>query len=141
MSRKSPIDVAKAPILAYNKKDWEGVRAAIAPGFILDEVGTQRKIRGVNDVIAAFQGWAKALPDSKATIKSAFTSGNTVVLEVTWRGTHTGPLQTPRGEIAATGKKFEVRACQVVEITKDKAKAMRHYFDMTTLLQQLGVAS
>ena len=141
MSRKSPIDVAKAPIVAYNKKDWEGVRAAIAAGFILDEVGTQRKIRGVNDVVAAFQGWAKALPDSKATFKSAFTSGNTVVLEVTWRGTHTGPLQTPGGEIAATGKTFEVRACQVVEIAKDKAKAMRHYFDMTTLLQQLGVAS
>ena len=140
MSRKSPIDVAKAPILAYNKKDWEGVRAAITPGFALDEVGTQRKIRGVNDVIAAFQGWAKALPDSKATFKSALKSGNTVVLELTWRGTHTGPLQTPRGEIAPTGKKFEVRACQVVEVTKDKAKAMRHYFDMTTLLQQLGVA-
>jgi steroid delta-isomerase-like uncharacterized protein len=141
MPQKSPVDIAKAPILAYNEKDWEGHRAAVTPGFILDEVGTQRKIRGVNDVIAAFQGWAKAMPDSKATFDAAFTSGNTVVLEVTWRGTHTGPLQTPGGEIAATGKKFEVRACQVVEIANDKTQAMRHYFDMITLLQQLGVAS
>jgi len=141
MPQKSPIDVAKAPILAYNEKDWEGLRAAITPGFVLDEVGTQRKIQGVNDVIAAFRCWARALPDSRATFDAALTSGNTVVLEVTWRGTHTGPLQTPRGELAATGKTFEVRACQVVEIANEKAQAMRHYFDMTTLLQQLGVSS
>ena len=141
MARKSPVDVGKAPMFAYNKKDWEGVRTAMVPGCVLDEVGTQRKIRGVNGVIGAFQGWAKAFPDSKATINSAVASGNTVVLEVTWRGTHVGPLQTPGGEIAATGKKFEVRACQVVEIAKDKVKVMHHYFDMTTLLRQLGIVS
>lgn len=141
MPRKSAIDVAKAPTLAYNKKDWEGVRNAVTAGFVLDEVGTQRKIRGVDGAIDAFQGWAKALPDSKATIHSAVATGSTVVLEMTWRGTHTGPLQTPGGEVAATGKKFAVRACQVVEVAKDRAKVMRHYFDMTTLLQQLGVVS
>lgn len=140
MARKSPIDVAKAQILAYNRKDWDGVRKAVVPGFVYDELGTQRKIRGVDDVIDVWQGWAKAMPDSKATIKSAVASGNTVVLEVIWRGTHSGPLATPGGEIAATGKKFEVPACQVVQVAKDKAKSVRHYFDMTTLLRQLGVS-
>jgi steroid delta-isomerase-like uncharacterized protein len=141
MPRKSPIDVAKAGILAYNKKDWDAVRNNMAAGFVLDEVGTGRKVRGVNGVVGLYQGWAKAFPDSKATFNGASASGNTVVLEVTWRGTHTGPLPTPGGEIPATGRKFQVRACQVVDVAGDKIKATRHYFDMTTLLRQLGVVA
>jgi len=141
MPPQSAIDIAKAPIVAYNEKNWDAVRAAVAPGFVYDEVGTQRKFQGVNDVLAAWRAWASAIPDSKATFHSALVSGNTVVLEVTWRGTHTGPLRTPGGEIASTGRKIEIRACQVVEVADDRAQVMRHYFDMATLLQQLGVAS
>jgi limonene-1,2-epoxide hydrolase len=61
-----------------------------------------------------------------------------VILELTWRGTHTGPLETPNGSIAATGKSIEVRACTVCELEGEKTKAARQYFDMTTLLEQIG---
>lgn len=138
---QSLIDTAKAPIIAYNEKDWNAVKAAVVPGFVYDEVGTQRKVQGINDFLAAWRAWARAIPDSKATFHNALVSGNTVVLEVTWRGTHTGPLQMPSGEVSPTGNKIEIRACQVIEIGGDKAQAMRHYFDMATLMQQLGVAS
>jgi steroid delta-isomerase-like uncharacterized protein len=141
MPQQSLVDIAKAPIIAYNDKNWDAVKAAVAPGFVYDEVGTQRKIQGVNDVIVAWRGWAAAIPDSKATFDSASTSGNTVVVEVTWRGTQTGPLQTPTGQIPATGKKIEIRACQVIEVANDKVQAMRHYFDMMTMMQQLGAVS
>jgi len=141
MAQQSIIDMAKAPIIAYNEKNWDAVKASVTSGFVYDEVGTQRRVQGINDFLAAWCGWAAALPDSKATFHSALVSGNTVVLEVTWRGTHTGPLQTPHGEIAPTGKKIDIRACQVIEIAGDKPQAMRHYFDMATLLKQLGVAS
>ena len=43
MSQQSLIDAAKAPIIAYNDKDWKAVKAAVAPGFLYDEVATQRK--------------------------------------------------------------------------------------------------
>jgi steroid delta-isomerase-like uncharacterized protein len=65
-------------------------------------------------------------------------SGNTVTLELTWRGTHTGPLQTPTGALPPSGKTIGIRACQVVEVADGKVQAVRHYFDMATLLQQLG---
>ena len=141
MAQQSLIDIAKAPIIAYNEKNWDAVKASVTSGFVYDEVATQRRVQGINDFLAAWRGWATAIPDSKATFHSALVSGNTVVLEVTWRGTQTGPLQTPHGEIAPTGKKIDIRACQVIEIAGDKPQAMRHYFDMATLLSQLGVAS
>ncbi len=140
MSEQEFIDAAKAPNVAYNKKDWDGVRAAITADFVYDEIGTNRKMEGIDQFIEGWQGWATALPDSNATFENAFVSGNKVVLEVTWRGKHTGPMQTPDGEKPATGKSFELRACQITEIENGKAKSMRHYFDMMTMMQQLGLA-
>jgi steroid delta-isomerase-like uncharacterized protein len=133
------IDAAKAPILAYNAKNWEAVKTAIAPGYVYDEIGTQRTITGAEKVIEVWRGWATALPDSKAQLHGAFVSGNTVVLELTWTGTHSGPLQTPEGTIPASGRTIELRACQITEVTNGKAQATRQYFDMATLLKQIGV--
>jgi len=141
VSPQALIDAAKAPTLAYNDKNWDRVRATITPNFVYDEVATRRKLQGVDQVIVAFQGWAQAFPDSKATFHSALVSGDSVVLEVTWKGTHKGALQTPGGAIAATGSPIEVRACMIMEVEGDKAKAQRHYFDMATLLDQIGVKS
>ncbi len=63
----------------------------------------------------------------------------TVTVELTWKGTHNGPLPMPSRTLAATGKPIEVRACAVVEVAGDRAWAERHYFDMMSLLRQLGV--
>ena len=139
LSPSQLIAAAKAPILAYNEKNWGAVAASVTADFVYDEVATQRRVQGAEQVIAAWQGWATALPDSKATFNSAQASGDVVVLEVTWRGTHEGPLQTPKGAIPATGKRIEVRACFVCETAGEKVKVQRHYFDMGTMLQQLGV--
>ncbi|MGH7527462.1 MAG: ester cyclase, partial [Gemmatimonadales bacterium] len=139
LSPQALTSAAKAPILAYNDKDWDRVRASITPDFVYDEVGTRRKLQGADEVIAVWQGWAQAFPDSKATFHGALVSGNSVVLELTWKGSHKGQLQTPQGPVAATGKPIEIRACTIIEVAGEKAKLQRHYFDMATLLEQLGV--
>jgi hypothetical protein len=43
------------------------------------------------------------------------------------------------GTIAATGKGIEIRSCIVVEMAGDKMKVERQYFDMATMLRQIGV--
>jgi steroid delta-isomerase-like uncharacterized protein len=135
------IDAAKASILAYNDKNWDNVRASLTPDALYDEVATQRKLQGLDEVVECWQGWARALPDSKATIHSAMASGTTVCIEMTWRGKHTGPLELPTGPVAATNRQIDVRSCQIFDMSGTKARTIRHYFDMATLLQQLGVES
>jgi steroid delta-isomerase-like uncharacterized protein len=139
MSDDTLVDAAKAPTLAYNDKDWDAVNQAVTSDFSYDEVATHRNVRGVADFISASKGWAAAFPDSRATFEAAYVSGNTVILELTWRGTHSGPLQMPTGEIPATGRTIEMRACQVVDIADGKARGTRQYFDMATMMTQLGV--
>jgi steroid delta-isomerase-like uncharacterized protein len=135
------ITAAKALIEAYNDKNWDRAKAAISEDFVYDEVATGRKVTGRDATLAVWKGWAEAFPDSKGVFHAAHAAEpGTVVLELSWKGTHRGPLQTPKGPIAATGKAIEVRACAIVEMANEKARTQRHYFDMATLLQQLGVA-
>ena len=131
------LDAAKAPTLAFNEKDWARVRASISSDCVYDEVATERKAQGPDQVIALWQGWATAFPDAQATFHRELICGTTAVFEVSWRGTQQGPLPTPNGPIAPTGKRIDVRACMTVEVGDDKAKLLRHYFDMGTLLQQI----
>jgi steroid delta-isomerase-like uncharacterized protein len=142
ISPKALLNAAKALVETYNAKDWNGARAAITADFVYEEMGTGRRLTGADAAIEAFKGWAQAFPDSAGTYRSTHLAENgTVVLEVTWTGTHRGPLQTPDGPIAPTGKRIDIPACMVIEIAGEKAKAQRHYFDMMTLLRQLGATA
>src|SRR5436305_8696973 len=51
-----------------------------------DEKGTDRRVQGVGKIIETWQGWAKAIPDSKATFVREFASGDTAVFELVWKG-------------------------------------------------------
>jgi steroid delta-isomerase-like uncharacterized protein len=140
LSPQALTEAAKGLIIAYNDKKWDKVKAAITSDFLYDEVGTARKVEGADQTVAAWKGWAEAFPDSKASFDRAYAAGNdTVVLELTWRGTHQGPLGTTMGNIAPTGKSIEVRAVAIVEMKGEKARSQRHFFDMATLLQQIGL--
>lgn len=138
MAQRSPVDTAKAEVIAYNEKDWESVPSLLTPDCVYDEVGTQRRLTGLEDILAAWRGWATAFPDSQGSFDNVIASDRSVIMELTWRGTHTGPLRTPAGELAPTGRRIEIRACQIVNVEDVRVRAIRHYFDMTTLMQQLS---
>ena len=56
------IDTAKASILAYNHKDWRKAKESLHHDAVYDEKATHRRIEGRDDIITAWQGWAKAFP-------------------------------------------------------------------------------
>ena len=132
------IETAKGATIAYNDKNWDKVKAVFAENGIYDEKGTSRRIQGVGKIIEAWQGWAKAIPDSKATFVGEYASGDTAIIEVVWKGAQTGVLQTPTGTIPPSNKRIELPACQVIKVEGGKVKSFTHYFDMVTLLTQIG---
>ena len=104
MAQQDPAQLATDLVTAFNNNDWEACRQNLSSDSIYDEVGTSRKLEGVETIIDALQGWKQAMPDVKGAVGSAISTGNTAVLEVTWTGTQTGPLEGPGGTIAPTGK-------------------------------------
>jgi steroid delta-isomerase-like uncharacterized protein len=133
------IEIAKAAVTAYNKKDWNELGNLLAANAVYDEKATNRRLEGSGQIIEALQGWAQAFPDSKGTFIREFVSNDTAILELVWKGVHTGPLQTPTGAIPPTNKPIEVPACEVFRVEGGKVRSMSHYFDMLTLLNQIGV--
>ncbi len=133
------IGTARGIVEAFNANDWDGFRNLMTKDAVYDEVGTSRTIEGVDPIIEAMKAWKEAMPDVKGTVDNAAPTDNGVVLEVTWRGTHTGPLAGPEGSIPATGKSQTTRASWVMEFDGPKHKRSRHYFDMLSFMKQLGV--
>jgi steroid delta-isomerase-like uncharacterized protein len=133
------IEVAKAAVTAYNNKDWNELRNLLAADAVYDEKATNRRLEGSGQIIEALQGWAQAFPDSKGTFIREFASNDTAILELVWKGVHTGPLQTPTGAIPPSNKPIEVPACEAFRVEGGKVRSMSHYFDMLTLLNQIGV--
>jgi steroid delta-isomerase-like uncharacterized protein len=132
------IKTARDVVEGFNANDWERSKGPLAPDSLYNEVGTHQRLQGPSATIQALQGWKQAMPDVKGTVTNAFASGNTAVLEVTWKGTHTGPLQTPGGAIPASGKSQETPSAWVFEFAGDRIKESRNYFDMLSMMQQLG---
>jgi steroid delta-isomerase-like uncharacterized protein len=130
--------IARDQIDAFNRDDWEQMRALLTSDARYHEFGTERKIEGPDQIIELFQGWKTAFPDAAGTVTNAVASSNTAVLEVTWTGTHNGPLVTTAGTIPASGKRQETPAAVFYAFEGNKIKASRHYFDAMTLLKQIG---
>jgi predicted ester cyclase len=85
------------------------------------------------------QGWLTAFPDGRCEITNLIAQGECVIAEFTGRGTHTGPLKGPSGEIAATGRRVELQCVDVFRCRGGKITESKLYFDSGTLLTQLGL--
>jgi steroid delta-isomerase-like uncharacterized protein len=131
------IRIAKEAVESFNNDDLKRASALLGAG-VYNEVGTGRQLRGEAEILPALQGWRKAMPDVKGTVTNAVASGNTALLEVTWEGTQTGPLDGPGGTLPPSGKRQTTPAAWVFEFDGDKIKESRQYFDMMSFMQQLG---
>lgn len=135
---KTALQLAEAVITAFNAADWAQLRATVAPNLVYTETGTQRRVENLEDYLQLLQGWKQALPDARGTILTRVSQGNTVVQEVIWEGTQTGPLPTPAGTLPPSGKAIRVPAAIWYTVDGDLVQEVHHYLDVLTLLQQLG---
>ena len=136
---KSAEDVARESVECYSAGAFDSLRSLLADDFYEEELATQRRLEGADARIETVRGWKRAFPDEHGTITGVYTSGNTVALEVTWEGTQSGPMAMPDGqEFPPSNKRETVKSVQVIEVENGKMKALRTYFDLMTLLQQIG---
>jgi predicted ester cyclase len=75
------------------------------------------------------------------TVDRVIAQDDAVVVEFTGRGTHTGPLATPAGDIPATGRSATLQFVDVYEVVGGKIKSQHNYFDSGALMAQLGIGA
>jgi steroid delta-isomerase-like uncharacterized protein len=93
---------------------------------------------GRDEFRAFMQGFKQAFPDMVIEHNNILGDGSQVAVEFTAKGTHTGPLQTPAGEIPASGKKVALNVIEVYEWDNDRFTKMANYQDSASLMRQIG---
>ncbi len=135
----SNIDILTKSLEAFTKGDWKSYRNYCTDDIVYEEEATRRRVQGADKFIDILKEWKTAFPDLRCTVKQTVASGDAVVGEVEWEGTHNGPLSGPFGTIPATGKTGKTPAVIVVRLDNGKIRENRHYFDLMTILAQIGV--
>jgi predicted ester cyclase len=120
--------------------DWDGVIATFEhPRYELYGAGTV--FDGEDAVRGYFAASRTPFPDQANEIIAIGAGGDTVLVEFWLTGTHLGPLRTPKGDIAPTGKAFRVRMMASFEFAPGSAKIIceRPYFDQRAVMRALGL--
>jgi len=123
----------------WNKREFDQMADLIADDGEILLVGSGTSFRGPDGAKEFAHMWADAFSDGRVTIENIISGDDRVMVEHTGRGTQTGTLRSPGGEIPATGKSVTLEFCDVLKIEGGKIKSVRSYFDSASLLMQIGV--
>jgi predicted ester cyclase len=84
-------------------------------------------------------GYFTAFPDMRIEVTDAVEGDDTVAAETRFTGTHTGPMQTPAGEIPPTGRAVSFDSCDYIKLSGNRIQSWHVYLDMADFMAQLGV--
>lgn len=131
--------IARTLYESFNDRDFDRAVSVIGDSAEFTNVPTGETFRGPDGSRRNLEQWDRAFPDGKIGDIKIRAGDGFAVTEFTGRGTNTGPLATPAGELPATNKWVEVKFCDVLEISGGKITAGRSYWDMATMMTQLGL--
>lgn len=89
---------------------------------------------GKAELVRLYTAAHNAFPDYKVEVTAQFIAGDQGSAEWVMSGTHTGDLPG----LPATHKYASVRAASIFELRGDKVSRWSDYFDMVTVLKQVG---
>ena len=84
-------------------------------------------------------GYLRAFPDLRHEELDRVEVGDKIALELLVRGTHTGPLQTPQGEIPPTGREVVWESVDYVKLRDGRIASWHVYTDSLAFMTQLGL--
>jgi len=138
---KAKVDLKKVAdkiVKAYKSFDVTAMTNCYAEDAIVVEPGGV--IRGRKAIQEHMEGWLRTFPDVKMEFLTILPSGNHIAFEMLMRGTNTGAMISPEGEIPPTGKKVELKAVMILRISSEGLiEEDRTYYDTADFMKQLGL--
>jgi predicted ester cyclase len=130
-------DVLDRNLAAVNAHDVDSYVANQHPNveFVLPGGVT---LRGREQVRQYAELQFTAFPDAKLTFGAQVISDDLVATEVTFTGTHTGPLPTPTGVLDATGKTVAMTSMSLLRVLDGLVVFERVFVDQLDMMRQLG---
>ena len=122
-------------VLAENRRSIDGLLETLCADRVYKVMATSEKYQGREAVAGFYQGLFEGVPDATFELVNAFVGEEGVVEESILRGTHHGRLFG----LEPTGREFVLPLTIVFPMLHDEILGERLYFDLATLLRQLGL--
>ncbi len=139
MSVQDNLKIARGFYDEFNKRNFADVQKLVDDNAQFQIIPFNAKFTGKEGYLQLAQGWANAFPDGQCHITNIAAGEDSAVVEFAGRGTQTGPLMSPEGDIMPTGKSVDVPFCDVFKIKNGKIVSHNSYFDSSTMMKQLGL--
>ena len=123
----------------FSENDLEGAAQMADENIKMIGYGLGLDLEGREQFLKFMQARKRAFPDITVEHTNLVVQGDQVVVEFVATGTHTGPLMTPNGEIAATGKPVVLHVVEIHTWKDGKLVNLIQYQDPTSPLRQIGV--
>lgn len=135
MSNSNMVGYYDRYVEAWNEHDPESVMEQFADGGTLDDPATDGTLTG-QEIGEWVEETAKAFPDYHFEEgRRASNEQGVLFAEWTMHGTHDGPLNG----VPPTHRTIEINAVDAVILSEDGITAIRGYFDMSEVTEQLGL--
>jgi steroid delta-isomerase-like uncharacterized protein len=141
MSASSNIQLAERVYEKFCNSEFDRVLDLAADDIQIVFSPTGQTFQGHDGFMQFMQGFKSAFPDIALTVTNQVATDDKIVTEFTVKGTHTGPLMIPAGQIPATGRTAEWPVCEVWTVRQGKLTSIHNYQDLGTMLRQLGLVS
>ena len=134
-----PRTLARTIYEHFSNDEFDAVLALADDDVEITFVPTGEHFHGHEGMRQFMMGFKDAFPDVRLDLVDQIVAGDRVVSEFIARGTHTGPLHTPAGDVPPTGRRAEWQVCEVWQVRDGKLAALHNYQDSATLARQLGL--
>ncbi len=94
---------------------------------------------GLEGAAQLYDTWHEAFPDNSVEPTLKLVDGANGMHESHFRGTHTGTMRGPGGDIPATGRRVDIPFTALLAVEGNQLTSFRVYFDLLDMLGQLGL--
>ena len=119
-----------------NVMDVRGFMDLFADDGVINAGGESYRGEHLGDLVVSL---GKLAPDVHRELHRVHAMGNLVAVELSIRGTFSGPFETPAGVLQLTGAKLDIPGADVWYVEGGKIKEFSCNVDRSSMLAQLGV--
>lgn len=132
----SAVEPHQAAHDAFNRRDWDQLRAAWSPDMVYVDHVRGLTIHGIDDFIAWCQGWIAGFSDERLEDDQYLNAGAYSVSRFCARGLNGGTI----GAAIATGNPLDLPICEVHRVEDGRLARGETYYDVMSIMVRLGVA-
>jgi steroid delta-isomerase-like uncharacterized protein len=133
---KRRLELVRAHIDCENRHDLQGILQTFGDAVAYEDQAWRTSYPGSDGIRTYYEEFLHACADLSVDVRAEHICADTIVLEVTIRGTHTGSWHG----LPATARRVEIPLCGIYSFDcDDRLAGERIYYDRATVFAQLGV--